>query len=74
MTCWACDMAAENRVSGYYQAGCPACNVRHIARMPRVHRVAAYRAEQASGTDVAALRRAVREQYEIDKAMRAVVK
>lgn len=47
MTCWACDRADKNRVSGYFQAGCPACNVRHIARLPRHHRVAAYRAAQA---------------------------
>lgn len=70
MTCWACDMAAENRVSGYFQAGCDACTARHIARMPRQHRMAAYVAERDKGGDVAALQRAVREQYEIDKRNR----
>ena len=67
MTCWACDRADKNRASGYYQAGCDACTARHIARMPRRHRVAAYVAERDKGGDVAALQRAVREQYEIDK-------
>lgn len=68
MTCWACDMAAENRASGYFQAGCPACDVRHIARLPRHHRVSAYRAAQAAGRDVPELQAAVRKQYEIDKS------
>ena len=67
MTCLVCDMAAENRASGYYQAGCAACDVRHIARLPRHHRVAAYRAAQAAGRDVLELQTAVRKQYEIDK-------
>lgn len=67
MTCWACDMAAENRVSGYFQAGCAACTARQLARMPRQHRMAAYVAERDKGGDVAALQQAVREQYEIDK-------
>lgn len=68
MTCWACDMAAENRASGYYQAGCDECAARHIARMPRRHRVAAYVAERDKGGDVTALQQAVRKQYEIDKS------
>ena len=68
--CWACERDSKASLSGYYQAGCPACNVRHIARMPRVHRVAAYRAEQAAGGDVVELQLAVREQYEIDKNRR----
>ena len=68
MTCWACERAAANRASGYYQAGCDACTARHIARMPRQHRMAAYVAERDKGGDVAALQRAVREQYEIDKS------
>ena len=67
MTCWACDMAAENRASGYYQAGCAVCTARQLARMPRQHRMAAYVAERDKGGDVAALQQAVREQYEIDK-------
>jgi hypothetical protein len=36
--------------------------------MPRQHRIAAYVAERDKGSDVAALQRAVREQYEIDKS------
>lgn len=68
MTCWACELAEKNRASGYYQAGCPACDVRHIARLPRHHRVAAYRAAQAAGRDVLELQTAVRKQYEIDKS------
>ena len=68
MSCWACDMAAENRVSGYFQAGCDECAARHIARMPRRHRVAAYVAERDKGGDVTALQQAVRKQYEIDKS------
>lgn len=68
MTCWACDMAAENRVSGYFQADCDECAARHIARMPRRHRVAAYVAERDKGGDVTALQQAVRKQYEIDKS------
>lgn len=67
MTCWACELAEKNRASGYYQAGCAACDVRHIARLPRHHRVAAYRAAQAAGRDVLELQTAVRAQYEIDK-------
>lgn len=68
MTCWACDRADKNRASGYYQAGCAACTARQLARMPRQHRMAAYVAERDKGGDVAALRQAVREQYEIDKS------
>lgn len=68
MSCWACERAKANRVSGYFQAGCPACDVRHIARLPRHHRVAAYRAAQAAGRDVLELQAAVRKQYEIDKS------
>lgn len=68
MNCWACERAAANRASGYFQAGCPACDVRHIARLPRHHRVAAYRAAQAAGRDVLELQAAVRKQYEIDKS------
>ena len=68
MTCWACERAAANRASGYYQAGCAVCTARQLARMPRQHRVAAYVAERDNGSDVAALQRAVREQYEIDKS------
>ena len=68
MSCWACERAKANRVSGYYQAGCDECTARHIARMPRRHRVAAYVAERDKGGDAAALQRAVREQYEIDKS------
>ena len=68
MTCWACERAAANRASGYYQAGCAVCTARQLARMPRQHRVAAYVAERDKGSDVAALQRAVREQYEIDKS------
>lgn len=67
MTCWACDRADKNRASGYYQAGCAVCTARQLARMPRQHRMAAYAAERDKGSDVAALQRAVREQYEIDK-------
>lgn len=50
---------------------CPACDVRHIARPPRHHRVAAYRAAQAVGRDVLELQAAVRKQYEIDKGKAA---
>lgn len=67
MTCWACDRADKNRASGYYQAGCAVCTARQLARMPRQHRMAAYVTERDKGGDVAALQRAVREQYEIDK-------
>ena len=67
MTCWACDQAGKNRASGYYQAGCATCTARQLARMPRQHRMAAYVAERDKGGDVAALRQAVRAQYEIDK-------
>lgn len=69
--CWACELAKKNRASGYYQAGCAACDVRHIARLPKRHRVAAYRAAQASGHDVSELQAAVREQYKIDKKYRS---
>lgn len=68
MTCWACERAKVNRASGYYQAGCAVCTARQLARMPRQHRMAAYVAERDKGSDVAALQRAVREQYEIDKS------
>lgn len=68
MPCWACDLADKNRASGYYQAGCDECAARHIARMPRRHRVAAYVAERDKGGDVTALQQAVRKQYEIDKS------
>ena len=68
MSCWACDRADKNRASGYYQAGCAVCTARQLARMPRQHRMAAYVAERDRGGDVAALQRAVREQYEIDKS------
>ena len=71
MICWACDLAEKNRASGYYQSGCAACAVRHIARLPRHHRVAAYRAAQAAGRDVLELQAAVRKQYEIDKSKAA---
>ena len=68
MPCWACERADKNRASGYYQAGCAVCTARQLAaRMPRQHRMAAYVAERDKGGDVAALQRAVREQYEIDK-------
>ena len=67
MPCWACERAKVNRASGYYQAGCATCTARQLARMPRQHRMAAYVAERDKGGDVAALQRAVREQYEIDK-------
>ena len=67
MTCWACERAKANRVSGYFQAGCAVCTARQLARMPRQHRMAAYVAERDKGSDVAALQLAVREQYEIDK-------
>lgn len=50
---------------------CWACDVRHIARPPRHHRVAAYRAAQAVGRDVLELQAAVRKQYEIDKGKAA---
>lgn len=68
MTCWACERAKVNRASGYYQAGCAVCTARQLARMPRQHRMAAYVAERDKGSDVAALQRAARKQYEIDKS------
>lgn len=55
----------DMHATGYYQAGCDECAARHIARMPRRHRVAGYVAER-TGDDVTALQQAVRKQYEID--------
>jgi len=61
-TCEAC----AHRERGLYLAGCATCQARHLARLMKRDRQAAYQRAAELGEDVEALKRRVRVEWELD--------